>query len=150
MIKIYSKVNPDLLLHIIVRAEDFTEGRKDVVNPNDFLQCALLNMPAGKTFKPHKHIWKQGPRKYIAQESWIVISGRVKCTLYDTDDTVIAEPVLGPGEASFTFEGGHTYEMLEQSRVLEYKNGPYQGQEKDKVFIQFGGIVNDQGRHYHI
>lgn len=136
MTEVYSKVNPDLLLHIIVRAEDFTEGRKDLASPNEFLQCALLNMPKGKTFQPHKHIWKTGPRKIIAQESWFVFKGKVKCTLFDIDDTILGEWELKEGELSMTFEGGHTYEMMEDSMVAEYKSGPYMGQQMDKQFIQ--------------
>lgn len=136
MTKIYSKVEPGKLLHVIIRQEDFITGRTDISGPYEFLQCAIMNMEHGKTFKPHKHIWKDGPRQIIAQESWVVLKGRVKCILYDLDDTILTEPVLSQGEASFTYEGGHNYEILEQgTRVMEYKTGPYQGQQKDKTFV---------------
>jgi len=136
MEKIYSKVDPNKLLHIIVRKENLTPGRVEVVPENHFIQCALLNMEEGKTFKAHKHIWKERTRDVIAQESWIVIQGSVRCTFYDTDDQVIAEPILNPGDASFTLEGGHTYTILEDNTlVYEYKTGPYEGQALDKTFI---------------
>lgn len=136
MTKIYSKVQPDLLLHLIVRKEDFINGRQDISGQHEFLQCALLNMDKGTTFKPHKHIWKDGPRKVIAQESWVVVSGSVRCSFYDIDDSLLSQPVIMAGESSFTFEGGHTYEILENgTMVYEYKTGPYQGQQKDKTFI---------------
>ncbi len=136
MEKIYSKQQPDKLLHVIVRKEDLTPGRIEVVPEDQFIQCALLNMENGKTFKPHKHIWKERTRNVIAQESWIVIQGSVKCTFFDIDDQLIAEPVLYPGDASFTLEGGHTYTILEDDTlVYEYKTGPYEGQELDKIFI---------------
>jgi len=52
------------------------------------------------------------------------------------DDTIIATPILYPGDASFTLEGGHTYEILEDNTlVYEYKTGPYEGQALDKKFI---------------
>ena len=136
MIKIYSKVEPTKLLHIIVRKDDLKSGRTEVVSEEHFIQCALLNMEEGKTFKPHKHIWKNRTRDVIAQESWVVIQGKVRCTFYDIDNEVIAEPILNPGDASFTLEGGHTYTILEDDTlVYEYKTGPYEGQENDKVFI---------------
>jgi len=136
MEKIYSKQQPDKLLHVIVRKEDLTPGRIEVVPEDQFIQCALLNMENGKTFKPHKHIWKERTRNVIAQESWIIIQGSVKCTFFDIDDQLIAEPVLYPGDASFTLEGGHTYTILEDDTlVYEYKTGPYEGQELDKTFI---------------
>jgi hypothetical protein len=137
MQKIYSKIEPEKLLHIIVRKDDFKPGREDIVEENQFIQCSILQMENGKTFKPHKHIWKERTRNVIAQESWIVVQGSVKCIFYDIDDTLIAEPILYPGDASFTLEGGHNYEILEDDTlVYEYKTGPYEGQILDKVFLE--------------
>ena len=94
-------------------------------------------MPKDKTFPPHRHITKERTYKeQIAQESWVVISGRVKCILYDIDNTIIATPILEAGDASFTLYGGHTYEILEEDTIVyEYKTGPYEGQKLDKEFI---------------
>jgi hypothetical protein len=135
MEKIYSKVD-GRLLHVVNRISNF-KNRTDVIPEDNFLQCAILKMEKGKTFPPHKHITKN--RHYpeqIAQESWVVIKGSVKCILYDLDDTIISEPVLYPGDASFTLFGGHTYKILEDDTlVYEYKTGPYEGQELDKMFI---------------
>tara|TARA_R100001377_G_scaffold6419_2_gene3480 strand:+ start:840 stop:1256 length:417 start_codon:yes stop_codon:yes gene_type:complete len=136
MRKIYSKVEPSKLLHIIVKSNDIKPGRTEVVSEEHFIQCALLNMENGKTFQPHKHIWKPGEEQCIAQESWVVIKGSVKVIMYDLDDSIIEESILEAGDASFTLEGGHTYEILEDGTlVYEYKTGPYKGQELDKVFI---------------
>ena len=136
MEKIYSNINQDKLLHIVVRKSDLKSGRTDVVPEDNFIQCAILNMENGKTFKPHKHIWKERNQNVIAQESWIVIQGRVKCIFYDVDDQIIATPILNPGDSSFTLEGGHTYEILEDDTlVYEYKTGPYEGQKLDKEFL---------------
>lgn len=136
MQKIYSKVEPEKLLHIIVRKDDFKPGRQDIVEENQFIQCSILQMEEGKTFKPHKHIWKERTRNVIAQESWVVIKGSVKCILYDINDQVISEPILYPGDVSFTLEGGHNYLILEDNTlVYEYKTGPYEGQSLDKTFI---------------
>lgn len=141
MEKIYSKVQEGLLLHIVNRLDDIGT-RTDIVPGNNFIQCASIKLKGGTTFRPHKHIVKD--RHYleqIAQESWIVIRGSVKCILYDLDDTVIATPILKPGDASFTLYGGHNYEILEDDTVVyEYKTGPYEGQQSDKVFIN----KNDQ------
>ena len=137
MENIYSRIEPGKILHTIVRKEDLTPGRKEVVSEDNFIQCAILNMEEGKTFNPHRHIWKERTRNVIAQESWIVVQGSVKCIFYDLDDTIIATPVLYPGDASFTLEGGHTYQILEDNTlVYEYKTGPYEGQSLDKTFIQ--------------
>lgn len=135
MEKIYSKVD-GRLLHIVNRIYEF-QGRNDLIPDDNFLQCSTLRMDKGKTFPPHKHITKD--RHYpeqIAQESWVIVRGSVKCKFYDIDDKIIAEPVLKAGDASFTLYGGHTYEILQEGTIVyEYKTGPYEGQKLDKVFI---------------
>lgn len=136
MKKIYSKIDKTKLLHIIVRKDEINPGREDIVSEENFIQCSRLNLTKGTTFKPHKHIWKERTRNVIAQESWVVIQGSVRCTFYDIDDTVIEEVVLTSGDSSFTLEGGHNYLILEDDTlVYEYKTGPYEGQENDKRFL---------------
>ena len=126
MKKIYSRIDPDKLLHIIHRFYEI-EKRTDVAPEDQFIQLATLRMEEGKTFRPHQHIWKPAPREQvIAQESWVVIKGSVKCHLYDTDGELLKEVVIRQGDCSMTFEGGHTYTILEDDTVVyEYKTGPY-------------------------
>tara|TARA_Y100000593_G_scaffold94543_1_gene194159 strand:+ start:2070 stop:2501 length:432 start_codon:yes stop_codon:yes gene_type:complete len=140
MKKIYSKKEPDKLLHIIHRVDEFytiEDGhRRDVVGADEFIQLSALNMNDGHTFKPHKHIWKSGEEKCIAQESWVVIKGSVECIFYDLDDTILETPILYSGDCSVTLGGGHTYKILEDDTlVYEYKTGPYKGIENDKEFL---------------
>ena len=123
------------LLHIVNRLDEI-EGRTDIAPENEFIQLATLKMEKGTTFKPHKHIWKDGEDKVIAQESWVVIKGSVKVIMYDLDDTVIETPILYPGDCSMTFQGGHNYEILEEDTIVyEYKTGPYKGVKNDKEFL---------------
>jgi hypothetical protein len=136
MENIYSKIDPNKLLHMVVRKKEITTGRQDIVPEDNFIQCSILNMEKGKTFKPHKHIWKERTRNVIAQESWVVIQGSVKCIFYDLDNCVLTTKILNVGDASFTLEGGHNYDILEDNTlVYEYKTGPYEGQALDKTFI---------------
>ena len=135
MKKIYSKVEPNKLLHIVHRYDEIKD-RTNVAPEEEFLQLATLRMKKGTTFRPHKHIYKQGEDQVIAQESWVVIKGKVKVMMYDLDDTILETPILEVGDCSMTFAGGHTYEILEDDTVVyEYKTGPYTGIENDKVFI---------------
>ncbi len=135
MKKIYSNVERGKLLHIVLRKEDEQSERTNVVEDKEFLQLAAMRLPAGKTFRQNKHIYCDKSTT-IAQESWVVISGKVKAILYDINDSVISEEVLDAGDCSITLYGGHTYEILEDDTlVYEYKSGPYLGIEKDKEFI---------------
>ena len=135
MRKIYSKINPKLLLGIINRLDDIPNGRLDIAPDNEFMQVSSMKLDK-KSFRPHKHIWKDGEKRIITQESWIVIKGSVKVTMYDLNDKVVDESIINSGDISVTFQGGHTYEILDDKTIVyEYKTGPYKGQENDKVFI---------------
>lgn len=136
MHKIFSKTDPELLLHLVNRCHEI-QGRTDISPDHQFLQLATLHMNKGQTFRPHKHIWKPNPcQQVIAQESWIVFSGSVRVFFYDIDDELLESQDLQAGDCSMTFEGGHTYEILEDHTIVyEYKTGPYQGQKLDKVFL---------------
>jgi cupin fold WbuC family metalloprotein len=114
-----------------------SDFRSEIIESHNYIQCAALNMNKGKTFKPHRHNQNNYDDEFkIAQESWVVMQGSVKCTFYDLDNVIIAEPTLLKGDASFTLYGGHTYTILEDNTIVyEFKTGPYFGQKKDKTFI---------------
>jgi hypothetical protein len=136
MTDIFSKVEPGLLLHKIHKFSEFKDGRTDIIDGSNFLQLSTLRHDSGKTFVPHQHIYKPGESQVIAQESWVVLQGRVKCSFYDIDGSFIGDYILEEKDFSVTLRGGHNYEFLEDdSYVLEFKTGPYKGQSQDKVFI---------------
>jgi len=124
MEKIFSKKDPNTLLHLVSRKDEIN-GRTNVAPDEVFLQLATLKMQKGQTFKPHKHIIHEKIID-IAQESWLVFQGSVKCIFYDLDDTILQEVILYPGDISMTFRGGHNYLILEDNTIVfEYKTGPY-------------------------
>ena len=118
MIKIYSKMDPNVLCHMVLRKKEIVEERTDIISAQNFLQLSTLNMPKGKTFRPHKHIWKPGEKEVIAQESWVVIEGMVKVSFFDTDGKSLEDIILHPGDSSITLQGGHTYlSMRDNTKV---------------------------------
>ena len=139
MIKIYSKQHKNKLLHLVYRLDDILKQdtqRLDLIPETQFIQCSSLKMKKGTTFKAHQHIWKSGSETVIAQESWNIVRGSVKCFFYDVNKELLETVDLFPGDVSFTLEGGHNYEILEDDTVVyEYKTGPYKGQQLDKEFL---------------
>lgn len=144
MRKIYSKKEPNILLHIICRMDEIinkkTENklaRIDVAPEEEFLQLAMLHMDKGRTFRPHRHIYKEGPDRVIAQESWVIFRGSVKIICYDIDDSIIHTDILKEGDCHMTFRGGHNFVAMEDDTIAyEYKTGPYMGIEMDKEMIE--------------
>jgi len=135
MEKIFSKISEDVLLHIVNRKDSITENRMDLSPESEYLQVSTFKMKQGKTFRPHEHIIQVKKTKKT-QESWVVISGKVKVFYYDLDRTMLCEKILQPGDCSITLHGGHNYLCLEDDTVIyEFKTGPYNGRDKDKEYI---------------
>lgn len=133
--KIYSKIEPNVLLHTIFRYNDITESRQDISPAEEFLQASAFEIGFGKTYRPHKHIPCQ-KMVTMPAESWVLLTGSVRVTYYDLDDTIIEECVLNSGDMTMTFRGGHNYTGLcDGIRVYEFKTPNYTGQADDKVFI---------------
>lgn len=135
MEKFYSKVQRDLLAHAIYRIDDF-DGRQNIIDDSEFLQIATLKLAKLESFQAHIHLWKDLPKdKNIAQESWVVVKGEVEVNFFDIDGAFLHRDVLRVGDCSITLYGGHSYSAISDSLVYEFKNGPYLGQAKDKIFI---------------
>ena len=132
---IYSKIQPDLLLHILNRKSNITNNRLDISPNEQFLQVSCFSLYNNKTFRPHYHVPLER-HTTITQESWVVIQGKIKVFYYDIDQSLIGEYIMEQGDCTMTFYGGHNYLSLEDnSLVYEFKTGPYMGQAKDKEFI---------------
>lgn len=129
-----------VLLHLVIRQADFpteSAGRIDIIDSSQFIQLAIMNFDSGSKFAPHAHLERIRTFDNLrAQESWVVITGKVRVTYFDELDKIVSSEDLGPGDCSVTLFGGHGYEILENStRIFEFKTGPYEGQEIDKRFI---------------
>lgn len=135
MIRIFSKTEPNKLLHIIFKSTEGV-GREQLVDSGEYLQIASLNLKKGETFLAHKHLWKSLPNNNsIAQESWVVLKGKIEVTFYDTNGFLLQSEILGAGDVSITLYGGHSYKILEDSIAFEFKSGPYLGKDLDKELI---------------
>lgn len=130
------------LLHEIIRPISMTSKihdltREDFSEPEEFLQGALIEIPAGHSFAPHVHLERERTFTNLrAQETWIVMAGQVEVTYFTDKGALITREVLVSGDVSISFRGGHGYRTISSdARVYEFKTGPYEGQEVDKAFI---------------
>ena len=133
MIKIYSQVKPDLLLHIIYHPDKKNIRRQDLTPEEEFIQVAFLHMKENEIISAHKHTPKLATIN-ITQESIIVIKGSINVSLYDVDDHLISEYKLKQSDCVITFRGGHKYQVLSSDAfVYEHKTGPYLGIDKKMI-----------------
>lgn len=123
--------NATRLESVIIRASYQKEGI-EFFTPDDFSQqLGYMNRAAGYIIPPHRH--NLVPRKVdLTQEVLFIKSGKVRVDFYDDDQVYLESRLLYPGDVILLAHGGHGFEMLEASEIIEVKQGPYCG-EQDKV-----------------
>ena len=77
----------------------------------------------------------------FTKEVLFIKSGKVRVDFYDDEKKYIESRVLVSGDVILLAFGGHGFEMLEDSEIIEVKQGPYVG-EKDKT--RFDPVSKDQ------
>jgi len=135
--KIYSKINPELVLSIMHLHEASSEAitttkRTEITDPSCFLQAGFFEIPANTDFKAHNHN-PQERKTDKTHEALLIFKGSAEISVYDTDNSFVEKVKLKEGDCSVIINGGHSIKTLEQSQVFEFKNGPYYGPEKDKT-----------------
>ena len=86
---IYSKIEQGVLLHQLFRPNHFKSPNRINISPeNESIQVSHLSLKKFQTFKAHKHILFDRNMP-MAQESWVVISGKVRVFYFDLDDSLI-------------------------------------------------------------
>jgi len=119
---------------LIIKAE-FDEPGINFFTPQNFSQqVAFMKRPKGHKIAPHIHnlISRQ---IFYTQELLVIRSGRVKVNLYSSSKEFIGTRILEVGDIILLCGGGHSFEMLEESSMIEVKQGPYAGEE-DKVIFE--------------
>lgn len=122
----------DKTLALIVR-HDTEYERTTFVTPDDFnLQVGFVVYRAGGTIAPHVHL-PLARQITGTSEVLVVRSGRCVVDLYTEDKQLVATRELSIGDVIVLMGGGHGFRMLEDTVLLEVKQGPYTGlQEKER------------------
>jgi hypothetical protein len=119
----------------IVVKRDFENDGVNFVSKQDFpLQLGISSYRKGDKIKPHFHIEKEIRINKI-QEVVHIKSGRTMVNLYDLNSKKFKSVELSDGDTILFVDGGHGFEMLGDTKIIEVKQGPYFGKDKDKRMI---------------
>lgn len=125
----------------LIISHRFSEPGVHFVTPDDFSQqLAFMCHPAGKVIVPHTHNVVHRS-VHQTQEALFVRRGKIRVDFYDRSQNYLDSRTLATGDVILLASGGHGFEFLEESEVIEVKQGPYLG-EMDKT--RFDGITNAQ------
>lgn len=130
----------DKLLSVIIRHSFQKEGI-EFFTPNDFSQqLAYMKRPKDYVIAPHIH--NPVPRQVqFTKEVLYLKSGKVRIDFYDDEQNYLESIILEAGDVILLAFGGHGFTMLEESEIIEVKQGPYAG-DLDKT--RFEPISNDK------
>ena len=123
-----------VLYALIFRKEIAVGDGVKFLTPSDYpLQLGLIERKEGYSFRPHIHR-DMHYEVNITQEFLYVEKGRLKTTLYDHDWKIIYQTELRCGDFFFSVTGGHSFDVIEDVRLIEVKQGPYPGDQYAKRF----------------
>lgn len=123
----------ELVLARYIPAEDAWAGGLNFFSPDeDFIQVGTWGYDNGKELLAHTH--NEVERNVLwTQEVLYIRKGRISVEVYDTNETVVDKWQASEGDVVILLRGGHGYQILEDgTQVLEVKNGPYVGADKDR------------------
>lgn len=114
--------------------KDITAEKTTFLTPSDFnLQLGFVVYPAGGVVTPHVHLPLQ--RTIIGtSEVLFVKKGRCQIDIYNSERQLVRTAELSEGDLVLTVSGGHGFRMLEDTVLLEVKQGPYSGVEEKERF----------------
>jgi hypothetical protein len=112
-----------------IKISSIADGTQAITETKESLQVLSLKYPTGTAIKAHAH----SPTRRITenlQESLFVKKGKIKIEVYGPDKKKIQEVILTSGEVFVLLHGFWAIHFLEESEVIEIKNGPFKN---DKI-----------------
>jgi cupin fold WbuC family metalloprotein len=119
---------------LIIRSNYEQTGVNFITSPDNPLQVGIIQHSKGTTIKPHNH------NNYAhtidrTQEVLHVEQGKIEAEFYDMNNHEVAKAILSCGDTIVLISGGHGFKILEETKIIEVKQGPYEGVDKDKTRI---------------
>lgn len=120
-----------VLLSIILRSNYDSNGIQFFTPPHFSQQLGFMKRKKNHIIKPHCHnvISREVT---TTQEVLLIKSGKVRIDYYTSDQIYILSKILLKGDVVLLASGGHGFEMLEESQIIEIKQGPFL-EENDKI-----------------
>ena len=119
------EVKVDGVVAAIIVRSGFNPDGIQFVTPDDYSQqLGYMRRPAGYVIQPHIHLQVERKASFT-QEVLYVRKGRVRVDFYRDDESYVESREIAMGDVILLSTGGHGFEMIEESEMIEVKQGPY-------------------------
>lgn len=116
--------NNENLLAIIVRNNYKQDGLKFFTSERNTQQIGCVGHPKGTVCQAHIHN-KIKREIYYTSETLIIKEGKVRADIYDNEKSYLESKILNKGDVILFIDGGHGFTFLEDTQMVEIKQGPY-------------------------
>lgn len=122
------------LIAIFIPAQYHPE-KTDFMTPlSEPLQCGIGVFSKDKKVDAHRHVGDPATISEF-QEFIQIRKGKALAGVYDLDGRAIKTYEMNVGDCLLLLRGGHCFSFLEETELLEIKQGPYLGREKMKQLL---------------
>lgn len=124
----------DQELALIIRRSFRKEGIEFFTPGTYSQQIGYMNRPAGHVIDPHVHNPVRREVQFT-KEVLFIRSGRLRVDFYSDTQEYLESTILETGDVILLALGGHGFEMLEPTEIIEVKQGPYAGDADKTRFV---------------
>lgn len=123
------------IVAIIARDVSRIKDVEFLTDPQDSLQVGILRRQIGQKVGPHKRHYKEQLISSMHQAVH-VLQGSLLLKIYDENtEQIIRSLRMNAGDVVTLQKHGHGIEFLEETLILEIKQGPYPGENNARLLL---------------
>jgi hypothetical protein len=122
------------ILAVIAKTAEINDSLKFISPENFPMQVGIHNKNSGITINAHEHFPFKNVKSLDCQEIFYISKGKAEVGLYHHGKKVKRVTLLG-GDL-IILNTGHDLKFLEDTKLIEVKQGPYRGKENEKKEIK--------------
>lgn len=127
-------VHKDQLIAIYVPASYGKHGVDFVTKHDATMQVGVLCHPKNTTIGAHMHL-PVTRQSHITQEVLVIRKGKVRAHFFDCNENYLESVTLEKDDVLLLVSGGHGFDVLEDSEMIEVKTGPYNADADKRRFV---------------
>lgn len=124
------------LLAMVIRAGYKPEHTHFVTSEKEGLQLGFHARKQGERVKAHRSLHFDHHTQHPLCKIYYLQNGKATIDMYDRQDQQISVITIHPGDTIIFFSGGHGLTFMEDSQMIEVKQGPYRQRDNEKRFLE--------------
>ena len=123
----------------LILKDSFDNPGISFITPDDYSQqVAFMHHNKNHIILPHVHNSIKRDI-YYTKEVLVIKKGIIRCDFYNNNREYIKSIILESGDIILLVDGGHGFECLEETVMVEIKQGPYVGEQDKTRFEVYKG-----------